>query len=280
MKDMSTLVDGGERAAGEGLPPQRRRREEFRNYRAEQRSGVKELYSLNHTNQTLDFVLSKKKQYLSRTRRELGIWEAMELLDSLVDDSDPDTALSQIDHNLQTAEAIRRDGHPRWFVLAGFIHDLGKILCMFGEPQWAVVGDTFPVGCAFSNKIVYSEFFSGNPDSHDSLLRTRDGIYSQGCGLDNVHFSWGHDEYLYHVVKEFLPDEALYMIRYHSCYVIHQQREYQHLMSERDKEMFDWVRAFSAYDLYSKSPQRPDVATLKPYYQELINEFFPPRLNW
>ena len=37
-----------------------------------------------------------------------------------------------------------------WFVLVGLIHDLGKVLCLFGEPQWAVVGDTFPVGCAFS----------------------------------------------------------------------------------------------------------------------------------
>jgi hypothetical protein len=43
---------------------------------------------------------------------------------------------------------------PR-FHLTGLIHDLGKILAHpeFGsEPQWAVVGDTFPVGCAFSDK--------------------------------------------------------------------------------------------------------------------------------
>ena len=78
----------------------------------------------------------------------MGIWEAMEFLNTLVDDSDPDTDLSQIEHLMQTAEAIRADGHPRWFILTGLIHDLGKILCLWGEPQWAVVGDTFPVGCA------------------------------------------------------------------------------------------------------------------------------------
>ena len=49
----------------------------------------------------------------------MGVWEALEYLNTLVDDSDPDTDLSQIEHNLQTAEAIRRDGHPRWFILAG-----------------------------------------------------------------------------------------------------------------------------------------------------------------
>ena len=149
MKNVTTLENAVESSIGKGhLQP--RKPEQFRDYGAESRSGVKELYNLNHTNQTLDFVLSKKREYLSGFRCELGIWEAMELLDTLVDDSDPDTDLSQIDHNLQTAEAIRRDGHPRWFVLTGFIHDLGKFLCMFGEPQWAVVGDTFPVGlCLF-----------------------------------------------------------------------------------------------------------------------------------
>ena len=82
----------------------------------------------------------------------MGIWEAMEFLNTLVDDSDPDTELTQIEHLMQTAEAIRADGHPRWFILTGLIHDLGKILCLFGEPQWAVVGDTFPVGCRYSEQ--------------------------------------------------------------------------------------------------------------------------------
>ena len=91
-------------------------------------------------------------------------WEALDYLNTLVDDSDPDIALPQIDHLLQTAEAIRADGHPDWMVLTGFIHDLGKVLCLFGEPQWAVVGDTFPTGCPYSPKVVYSEFFAANPD--------------------------------------------------------------------------------------------------------------------
>ncbi len=59
----------------------------------------------------------------------------MEYLNFLVDDSDLDTDLSQIEHLLQTAEAVRRDGRPRWFILTGLIHDLGKILCLCGEPQ-------------------------------------------------------------------------------------------------------------------------------------------------
>src|SRR5262249_53377529 len=119
----------------------------FRDYRGAARPGVREFYRQNHTLQTLEFVLAKKREYLPRTRRLMGIWEAMEFLNTLVDDSDPDTELSQIEHLMQTSEAIRRAGHPRWFILTGLIHDLGKVLCLYGEPQWAVVGDTFPVGC-------------------------------------------------------------------------------------------------------------------------------------
>jgi inositol oxygenase len=260
--------------------PQPEQESTFRDYGQNVRPGVREFYRLNHTNQTLDFVRAKEAEYLPRTRARMGIWEAMEFLNTLVDDSDPDTDLSQIEHLMQTAEAIRADGHPRWFILTGLIHDLGKILCLFGEPQWCVVGDTFPVGCAFSDKIVFSEFFADNPDSREARYQSACGIYAAGCGLDQVHLSWGHDEYLYQVVKNYLPEPALYMIRYHSFYPGHKERAYEHLMDDHDREMFGWVRAFNPYDLYSKAATRPDVTALKPFYEELIAEFFPPALNW
>src|SRR2546428_3937023 len=255
-------------------------KEQFRNYEAGARPSVREFYRLNHRHQTCDFVQAKKKDFLALSRRRMSIWEAMEFLNTLVDDSDPDTDLSQLEHLLQTAEQIRNDGHPRWFILTGLIHDLGKILCLFGEPQWAVVGDTFPVGCAWSDKIVFHQFFAENPDHSERRYQTRTGVYSDGCGLDNVHLSWGHDEYLYHVVKDYLPPEALYMIRYHSFYPAHREGEYQHLMNEKDKAMFKWVRDFNSYDLYTKSHQKPDVAKLRPFYQELIAEYFPEKLSW
>src|SRR2546421_246858 len=163
--------------------------ESFRNYRAEARASVRELYRLNHRFQTVEFVRAKQSEFLPKARRVMGIWEAMEFLDTLVDDSDPDTELPQIEHLLQTAEAIRRDGHPRWFVLTGLIHDLGKILCLWGEPQWAVVGDTFPVGCAWSDKIVFHEFFAENPDRNRPETQTAIGVYSERCGLASAKLS-------------------------------------------------------------------------------------------
>lgn len=252
----------------------------FRNYASAQRDCVKELYRENHTKQTLDFVLAKKAEYSPLNKLEMGIWDALEKMNSFVDDSDPDLALPQIIHALQTAEAIRQDGHPRWFILAGLIHDLGKVLYLFDEPQWAVVGDTFPVGCAYSDKIVYSELFADNPDSQNSKYQTPNGVYEPGCGLENIHLSWGHDEYLYLVTKPYLPKEALYMLRYHSCYPIHREGAYQHLLNEQDEEVLKWVRAFNPYDLYSKCEVEPNLTELRPFYEELVSEFFPAKINW
>ena len=255
-------------------------KEHFRDYAKLARPCVREFYRLNHTRQTRDFVLSKKREYLALDKRRMGVWEAMEFLNTLVDDSDPDTDLTQIEHLLQTAEAVRRDGHPRWFILTGLIHDLGKILCLFGEPQWAVVGDTFAVGCAYSDKVVFPEFFADNPDARVPQYQSPCGVYSEGRGLESVDLSWGHDEYLYHVVKDYLPEPALYMIRYHSFYAAHREGAYGHLMNDRDRRMFAAVRAFNPYDLYSKGEAKPDVAGLRPFYEELIAEYFPPALKW
>lgn len=250
-------------------------KEEYRNYEAPARDTVREFYRLNHTYQSYDFVQQKRAEFLTFSRKEMPVWGAMEYLNTLVDDSDPDIELDQLQHLLQTAEAIRADGHPDWFVLTGFIHDMGKVLCLFGEPQWAVVGDTFPVGCAHSDKIVYPEFFSANPDYTNPDYNTKFGVYEPHCGLDNVTMSWGHDEYLYQITKNHLPEPALYMIRYHSFYAQHRENAYDHLMSKHDHEMFDWVRKFNPYDLYSKSPVVPKASELRPYYEDLIAKYLP-----
>lgn len=255
-------------------------KEAYRNYDDPARDTVKDFYKENHTYQTLDFVLKKKEEFLKFNKREMTLWDAVEFLNTLVDDSDPDIDLDQTQHLMQTSEAIRADGHPDWFVLTGFLHDLGKVLCLFGEPQWAVVGDTFPVGCQFSDKIVYPEFFKDNPDSENSELNTKYGIYEDGCGLDKVHMSWGHDEYLYHIMKDYLPEPALYMIRYHSFYAQHREGAYNHLMDNNDKKMFEWVEKFNPYDLYSKSPTPPNVKELRPYYEDLASKYLPDTLKF
>ena len=259
--------------------PGQKAKDDYRNYDSA-RAGVREFYRLNHRHQTHDFARQKKQDFLRFNRATMTILEALEFLNTLVDDSDPDIDLAQREHLLQSAEAIRGDGHEDWFVLTGLIHDLGKVLCLFGEPQWAVVGDTFPVGCRFSDRIVYPEYFADNPDSRDARLSSKNGAYDEGCGLANVQLSWGHDEYLYQVVKDRLPETALYMIRYHSFYAWHREGEYGHLLDARDREMLPWVQKFNPYDLYSKSPVRPNWDELRPYYTALIDKYLPGKLRW
>ncbi|TCC99631.1 inositol oxygenase family protein [Pedobacter hiemivivus] len=254
--------------------------EEYRNYDEPARDTVKEFYRINHTYQTYEFVKGKRDNYLKFDKKEMPIWDAFQFLNQLVDDSDPDTDLDQFQHLLQTSEAIRRDGHPDWMVLVGLMHDMGKVLCLFDEPQWAVVGDTFPVGCAFSDKIVYPEFFKNNPDYSNPEYQTQYGIYKKGCGLRNVTMSWGHDEYVYQMLKDYIPEGGLYMLRYHSFYSWHREGQYEYLLDDKDREMLKWVQLFNPYDLYSKNPVPPDWNQLKPYYEDLVAKYLPATLKF
>lgn len=214
----------------------------------------------------------------------MGVWEAMELLNTLVDASDPDTDATQIEHLLQTAEAMRKDGKPEWMQVTGLVHDLGKLLYFFdSDGQWDVVGDTFVVGCQFpTDKIVYPDTFTENPDLNHPVYSTKYGIYEPGCGLEKLMISFGHDEYLYHIMKQqsTLPQAALNMIRYHSFYPWHRERAYTYFENEDDKQALKDVLAFNPYDLYSKSDERPSVEKLRPYYEGLIAKFFPEKINW
>ena len=254
-------------------------RSAYRDYDKTGIDRVREFYRQNHRNQTVALVAAKRAQWLQFNQRRMTPWAALDYLNTLVDESDPDTELPQIMHLLQTAEAIRADGQPDWFVLTGFIHDLGKVLCLFGEPQWAVVGDTFPVGCQHSVQIVYPEYFAANPDAQDERYNTEHGVYPPGCGLDAVQLSWGHDEYLYQLLKPHLPETALYMIRYHSFYAWHREGQYGHLTDARDAAHLPWVQAFNPYDLYSKKPKPPVLAELKPFYEDLLAKYLPATLS-
>lgn len=278
-RPLKSLDDWEDFVEGQLYPePGKKQKDDYRNYDNPARDTVREFYRLNHRYQTFDFVRQKEREFLPLRKQEMTVFEAIDFLNTLVDDSDPDTDLDQLQHLLQTSEAIRHDGHEDWFVLTGFLHDLGKVLCLFGEPQWAVVGDTFPVGCRHSDKVVYPEFFTENPDSADPRYNTEVGVYERGCGLRNVHLSWGHDEYLYHIMKDSLPEPALYMIRYHSFYAWHRENEYGQLLDDHDREMLCWVRKFNPYDLYSKVPKKPAWKELKPYYTALFNKFLPAKL--
>lgn len=270
-----TWKDNSKSVLMNGVDPDQYRRYELAYDR------VKEFYHDQHTKQTVAYNIQARINFKTKVRDRMPVWDALLKLNKLLDESDPDTEMSQIDHALQTAEAIRRDNKPRWFQCVGLIHDLGKLLYFYdARGQWDVVGDTFPVGCRFSKRNIYYEYFKGNPDYKNPLYNTKYGIYSPHCGLKNVMLSWGHDEYMYNLAKEqsTLPAEGLAMIRYHSFYPWHREGAYKYLMSKNDEKILKIVQTFNPYDLYSKTDIVYDINELKPYYIDLINEFFPNKI--
>jgi len=244
-------------------------------------SQVVETYRLNHINQTVDYVRTMIDTHCTRFNKcKMHISKVIELQDTIIDESDPDTLNAQILHAYQTAEYVRKI-YPDldYLHLVGLLHDCGKVLLLDkfgGLPQWSVVGDIFPVGCQYSNKIVYHDFFPEDQSLY--------GIYQPNCGIDNLLMSFSHDNYLYSVLKHNkcqIPEDGLKIIRYHSWYSWHTGNDYEYFMTEDDYRIRELCHNFSKCDLYSKTDSPIDIDRLKPYYDELINKYFPdPVLEW
>ena len=268
----------GEAARFAGLQAAEKNDEEFRNYvDSERQAIVEKTYHVMHANQTVEFVRSRHQKWFQFNHGEYTLFEVIALLDQLVDDSDPDTSLPNSIHDLQTAERIRK-AYPDhdWFHLVGLIHDVGKVLALWGEEQWASVGDTFPVGCKFAEEIVFSYQFQDNPDNSDPRYNTEYGIYKPNCGIRNLLMSFGHDEYMYQVLKHntcTIPEEGLACIRFHSFYPWHQKSAYTQFMEAGDENLLMWVKEFNKFDLYSKSDHIPDFKALQPYYEGLLQKY-------
>ena len=66
--------------------------------------------------------------------------------------------------------------------------------------QWALGGDTWVAGCRIPDCTILPDFNQLNPDMQDEKLSTELGVYNPHCGLENVKFAYGHDEYMYHMM--------------------------------------------------------------------------------
>lgn len=253
-------------------------------------------YKDMHELQCFEFVVDKINHYSNKLTNVskasdnfLHMYEILAWMDDFVDPSDPDIDLPNSVHAYQTAERIRKK-YPaaECLQLCGLIHDLGKILFCFGEPASIIVGDTYVVGCRFPKTIVYYDTMKNNPDFNNPLYSSELGIYERNCGMRNVKISFGHDEYLYMVLKHnedlhYFPEKYWDIIRFHSLYPWHTNGEYRHLMSEEqgDYELLKEVQNFNEFDLYSKEDTQIDFdKETKQYYLDLLKKYFPNELKW
>ncbi|XGW25610.1 hypothetical protein V3C99_006763 [Haemonchus contortus] len=246
---------------------------------------VKNHYYNQHRLQTVEFVDEMHRKWLSFDHATMTIMEALDMLADFLDESDPDVDEANLVHAYQTAERLRKS-HPEkpWMHLTGLVHDLGKVMSVWGEEQWAVTGDTYPVGCAPSDTIVFGiDSFEGNPDLQNPKYNTEFGMYSAGIGLENLKMCWSHDEYMYQVLINHgssLPEEALYAIRFHSFYPYHAHNAYRQFMNEKDRQLESTVLELNSCDLYSKNDEKPDIEELKPHYQSLIDKYILGKVKW
>ncbi|KAL4435901.1 hypothetical protein ABPG77_000663 [Micractinium sp. CCAP 211/92] len=278
-------------------------------------------YRLNHARQTVDFVKRQATAFSQLNKAVMGVWEALELLNTLReyeaallgpgDDAllgaapelpAPDMPL--LEHALQCAEACRAAFPDEDFMhLAGLLAPLGKLLAhaKFGaEPQWAICGETFPVGCRFHPSVRHSQFFSANPDRRKRLYSSPTGVYREGCGLGGVLMSWGAGEYLHLVLRlnrAPLPPEALFCIRHLKLRCVFRPGSpYSELLSEFDRVQLPRLAKFQQLCAYRRLPRadpllvpvpgaEPCVAGeeprmqvvphLKQYYDSLLAKYVP-----
>merc|ERR1711872_979344 len=139
VSDHPGLLDTSELLRPEAILKEK---EAFRDYTKNDALGerVKRTYTEMHTKQTMAFVMEKHETWLKFNHMEATIMEALDMLNELVDESDPDLDLPNIVHAFQTAERIREE-HPdkEWFQLVGLIHDLGKIMAFYDEYLYHVL---------------------------------------------------------------------------------------------------------------------------------------------
>jgi len=257
----------------------------LRQYKTDENNPQFQFYKQQHSNQTLEFAFSKFKQYRQLNKGRRKIQEIFSELDSYIDPSDPDLSIPNSIHAYQTAERIRlAEPNNKDLQICGLIHDFGKILYIYGEPDWAVVGDTYPLGCKFSNKIVYYDTFKDTKMWKEPIYNQLYGIYTKGCGLRNLIMTWGHDEYLYNVLRHNrnhkLPIKYMNIIRFHSFYSWHTGGDYMYFMNERDNIILEDIKHFNSFDLYSKVDDIKISLSTKNYYEKLLEEYFPEPLSW
>ena len=129
-------------------------KEAFRNYTdSERQATVERTYAEQHMKQTFEFVQKQKAKHLVFNKGKMSIWEAVEMLNEVIDDTDPDSALPQWVHLVQTANAMR-EKHPKedWFHLVGLLHDLGRRYSAACGGLIAVVSNLIGLLCGFARR--------------------------------------------------------------------------------------------------------------------------------
>ena len=133
------------------------------------------------------------------------------------------------------------------FIMAGLIHDLGKVLLLTDEKPENIIGGNKPIG-----------------------------EHEEGIGLDNCLFTWNHDEFIYTRLKNYLPYHMSWLIRYHGILIPDCER----YMNKRDRELCEkYLVRFQKYDKETKCLYRIPQKGLAGY-KDMILSYFPKPIDF
>ncbi len=194
--------------------------------------------------QTVDQVKALRKKYLDPIYGKVRVWEMIEKLGMCIDSSDNSLMLtSQFHHVQQILEAMEHDQvEDRNLYLTALLHDIGKVMLLAHEAPENVVGYIRP------------------------LEEPR-----MGAGLEHAIFQFGHDEFAYTRLKDHVPENVAWTIRYHSAMATSLGR----WCNAKEKGFLNsTLSKFQPYDLgYKSYSHLPKINMAK--YRAMIEDTFP-----
>jgi inositol oxygenase len=193
--------------------------------------------------QTVDDVRALRAKYEAPVFGEISMWDALNMLAHVIDLVDPYLMnVSQEVHTLQVVEGIVAEGADDDLVLAGLIHDVGKLLYLVDEDPANISGSSAPVD-----------------------------TFEPGIGLDRCVLQFGADEFSHSRVAGRVPDHVSWLVRYHSIV----PESCEPLMDDRDREYYArYWPTLSRLDHETKSMSVPPRTRLRDY-RSLIDDAFP-----
>lgn len=194
--------------------------------------------------QTVDQVKALRKKYLDPVFGKARVWDMIQKLGMCIDSSDNSLMLtSQYHHVQQILEAMEQDHvQNRDLFLTALLHDIGKVMLLANEAPENVVGYIRPIQ---------------EPPID--------------AGLEHAIFQFGHDEFAYTRLKDHVPENVAWTIRYHSAMAGSLGR----WCNTKEKGYLETTLAkFQPYDLGFKSYSHlPKVDMAK--YRDMIEDTFP-----
>jgi len=205
-----------------------------------------------HNSQTIIQSNELKQKYESPILGKIMIWDLIWILRQCIDESDGNLkGINQLQHVLQVVEELKNNNCFDDDILftAAITHDLGKLITV-------ILPDEDPANVMCLNKVLSSS--------------------GPGCGLDNCIIQYNHDEFIYSRIKDYVPYEVSWIVRYHSL-----NKKYDEYMNDNDIYLWNkYMIMFRKCDLYTKKADDVVNITKLYEYKNRIMDLFPEPINF